>query len=106
MIIHGMTSVAIAGLHSSTFHRAITSFRVKAVSGDGGSVEKSIRIIISPPWWKNMVGLYLVCFVSESLQAKLIFRYQSIYIIRRERARNATKRNWHRQRKLKKLIKN
>ena len=28
-------------------------FRVKAVSGDGGSVEKSMHIIISPPWWET-----------------------------------------------------
>ena len=28
-------------------------FKVKAISGDGGSAEKSIRIIISPPWWET-----------------------------------------------------
>jgi signal transduction histidine kinase/ligand-binding sensor domain-containing protein len=28
-------------------------FRVKAVSGDGNAVEKSIRIIVSPPWWET-----------------------------------------------------
>ncbi|ULQ52761.1 sensor histidine kinase [Flavihumibacter fluvii] len=28
-------------------------FKVKAISGDGGSAAKSIRIIISPPWWET-----------------------------------------------------
>jgi signal transduction histidine kinase/ligand-binding sensor domain-containing protein len=28
-------------------------FRVKAVSAEGNAVEKSIRIIISPPWWET-----------------------------------------------------
>jgi streptogramin lyase len=42
------------------------NFRVKVVSGDGASVEKSIRIIISPPWWRSwwayiVYGFFRTC---------------------------------------------
>ena len=65
-------------------------FRVKAVSGDGASVEKSIRIIISPPWWKTWWAYTLYALLAV-ITGYLIFRYQRYYIIRRERARTQQK---------------
>ena len=65
-------------------------FRVKAVSGDGGSVEKSIRIIISPPWWRSWWA-YIVYGFLGLLAVYLIYRYQRSYIIRKERERTQAK---------------
>ncbi|MCP9753992.1 GHKL domain-containing protein [Lacihabitans sp. CCS-44] len=46
----------IGGEHQASFFNIPPGnyiFKVKAISSDGGSVEKSIRIIISPPWWET-----------------------------------------------------
>jgi signal transduction histidine kinase/ligand-binding sensor domain-containing protein len=46
----------IGSEHSASFFNIPPGtyvFKVKAVSADGGSAEKSIRIIISPPWWET-----------------------------------------------------
>jgi signal transduction histidine kinase/ligand-binding sensor domain-containing protein len=66
------------------------NFRVKAVGGDGGTTEKSIRIIISPPWWKtwwaySLYGIFLI------IAGYLIYRYQKYYIVKRERERTQQK---------------
>jgi len=68
----------------------IYNFRVKAVSGDGGSVEKSIRIIINPPWWRSWWA-YIVYGFLGLVAAYLIYRYQKSYIIRKERERTQQK---------------
>ena len=65
-------------------------FRVKAVSGDGASVEKSIRIIISPPWWKTWWAYSLYALLAI-IAGYLIFRYQRSYIVKRERQRTQQK---------------
>ena len=33
------------------------TFRIKAVSADGIWAEKSIEVIINPPWWRSLVGI-------------------------------------------------
>ena len=66
------------------------NFRVKAVSGDGSSVEKSIRIIISPPWWRSWWA-YIVYGFLGLVAAYSIYRYQRSYIIRKERQRTQEK---------------
>ncbi len=66
------------------------NFRVKAVSGDGASVEKSIRIIISPPWWRSWWA-YIVYGFLGLVAVYLIYRYQKSNIIRKERQRTQQK---------------
>ena len=66
------------------------NFRVKVVSGDGGSVEKSIRIIISPPWWRSWWA-YIVYGFLGLVAVYLIYRYQRSNIIRKERQRTQQK---------------
>ena len=66
------------------------NFRVKAVSGDGASVEKSIHIIISPPWWRSW-WMYIVYGFLGLLAVYLIYRYQKSQIVRRERERTQQK---------------
>src|SRR5688572_23846298 len=66
------------------------TFRVKAVSGDGSFVEKSIRIMISPPWWRSWWA-YIVYGFLGLVAAYLIYRYQRSYIIRKERQRTQEK---------------
>ncbi len=66
------------------------NFRVKAINSDGASAEKSIRIIISPPWWRTwwaycLYGLLLI------LVGYLIYKYQRYYIVKRERERSQQK---------------
>jgi signal transduction histidine kinase len=68
----------------------IYNFRVKAVSGDGSAVEKSIRIIISPPWWKTWWA-YLIYAVLAIVTGYLIYKYQKTYIVKRERQRTQEK---------------
>jgi len=65
-------------------------YHVKAVSGDGGSVEKNIRIIISPPWWKTWWAYSLYALLAI-IAGYLIFKYQKHYIVKRERERTQQK---------------
>ena len=62
-------------------------FRVKAVSGDGGTAEKMIRIIITPPWWKTWWA-YCLYALLVLVAGYLIYKYQKYYIIKRERERS------------------
>ncbi len=61
------------------------TFRVKAVSADGGVAEKSIHIIISPPWWLTWWAYCLYALI-VIISGYLIFKYQQYYIIRKHRA--------------------
>ena len=65
-------------------------FKVKVVSGDGEFTEKSIHIIISPPWWKTWwaYGLYILLLI---LAGYAIYRYQKQYIVKKERQKNQEK---------------
>jgi signal transduction histidine kinase/ligand-binding sensor domain-containing protein len=65
-------------------------FRVKAVSSDGASVEKSIRIIISPPWWRSWWA-YIVYGFLGLVAVYSFYRYQKSNIIRKERQRTQQK---------------
>ncbi|MBC7874785.1 MAG: hypothetical protein H7Y01_12355, partial [Ferruginibacter sp.] len=66
------------------------NFRVKAISGDGSQVEKSMRIIISPPWWKTWWAYFLYALLAI-IAGYLIYRYQKQYIVKRERERTQKK---------------
>ena len=66
------------------------NFRVKVVSGEGASVEKSIRIIITPPWWRSWWA-YIVYGFLGLVAVYLIYRYQKSNIIRKERQRTQQK---------------
>jgi signal transduction histidine kinase len=66
------------------------NFRVKSVSGDGASVEKSIRIIISPPWWRSWWA-YIVYGFLGLVAVYSFYRYQKSNIIRKERQRTQQK---------------
>ncbi len=61
-------------------------FRVKAVSGDGTSAEKSIRIIIRPPWWRTWwaYSLYALLVIATGFG---IYRLQKRRIVNAERER-------------------
>ncbi|WP_336517129.1 two-component regulator propeller domain-containing protein [Pollutibacter soli] len=83
---HDNTWHDIGGEHRASFYSippGTYKFRIKAVSDDGGSVEKSIRIVISPPWWAtwwfrmlSVVGIIAI-----------------IYAIVKERSRKLTAEN-------------
>ena len=65
-------------------------FRVKAASSDGVWAEKSIAVIISPPWWKtwwaySMYGLLLIAGVLAT------HRIQKKRVIKAERERTREK---------------
>ncbi len=70
------------------------NFRVKAVSGDGGSTEKTIRIIISPPWWKTWWAYSLYALLAI-IAGYLLYKYQKNYIIKREREKTQQKELAH-----------
>ncbi len=70
------------------------NFRVKAVSGDGGSTEKTIRIIISPPWWKTWWA-YSIYSLIAIIAGYLIYKYQKNHIVKRERERAQQKELAH-----------
>ncbi|HSR39267.1 MAG TPA: hypothetical protein VLL95_10170 [Phnomibacter sp.] len=60
------------------------------MSADGGFAEKSIRIVISPPWYKTWwaYALYVLLFI---IGGYLVFLYQKYYILSRERERTRQK---------------
>ncbi len=65
-------------------------FRVKAANSDGVWAEKSISVIISPPWWRTwwaytLYGLLLLAVVYT------VHRYQRQRLIRSERERARAK---------------
>ena len=65
-------------------------FRVKAANSDGVWAEKSIAIIISPPWWKTgwAYFMYGVLFVAGVLATH---RVQKARVIKAERERTREK---------------
>ncbi|HMG93837.1 MAG TPA: two-component regulator propeller domain-containing protein, partial [Chryseolinea sp.] len=65
-------------------------FRVKAANSDGLWTEKSIAIIISPPWWKTVWAYFMfgVLFIAGVLAAH---RVQKERVIKAERERTREK---------------
>ncbi len=66
------------------------TLRVRAINSEGSVTEKTITIIISPPWWKTWwaYGLYALLFI---LLGYFIYKYQKYYIVKRERERTQQK---------------
>lgn len=65
-------------------------FKVKVVNGDGEMSEKSLQIIISPPWWRTWWA-YLLYALLILFLGYLAYKYQKHYIIKRERERTEQK---------------
>ena len=65
-------------------------FRVKAANSDGVWAEKSIAVIISPPWWKTgwAYFMYGVLFIAGVLATH---RVQKARVIKAERERTREK---------------
>lgn len=61
-------------------------FRVKAINSERAVAEKSILMIISPPWWRTWwaYGIYVLSFAFAAIAA---FRYQKKRVILAERQR-------------------
>jgi signal transduction histidine kinase/ligand-binding sensor domain-containing protein len=61
-------------------------FRVKAVTADGDTAEKSIRLIIAPPWWETWwaYAFYAICAIGGIY---LIDRQRRKAVIAKERAK-------------------
>jgi len=61
-------------------------FKVKAVNSEGNYSERSISIIISPPWWRTWWAytLYAILFVLASFMANRLIRNR---IIEKEKAK-------------------
>jgi signal transduction histidine kinase/ligand-binding sensor domain-containing protein len=66
------------------------TLRVRAINSEGSVTEKTITIIVSPPWWKTWwaYGLYALLFI---LLGYFIYKYQKYYIVKRERERTQQK---------------
>lgn len=66
------------------------NFKVKSVSADGGTAEKTIRILISPPWYKSWWA-YLFYAFFIAIAGYMVYKYQRRYIVKRERQRTQQK---------------
>ncbi len=64
--------------------------RVRAINGEGTITEKTLSIIISPPWWKTWWA-YSIYALLVIIAGYLIYKYQKSYIIKRERERTQQK---------------
>jgi signal transduction histidine kinase/ligand-binding sensor domain-containing protein len=62
------------------------TFRVKAANSDGVEAEKSISVIVAPPWWRTWwaYSLYALMFLAG---VYAIHRFQRQRLIRKERER-------------------
>ena len=65
-------------------------FRVKAISGNGTWTEKSIKVIISQPWWSSWWAYCLYCFLLI-ITAFAIYRLQKQRIVQAERVKTQKK---------------
>ncbi|MBK7762206.1 MAG: hypothetical protein IPI46_02395 [Bacteroidetes bacterium] len=65
-------------------------FKVKVVNGDGAIAEKSISVVISPPWWQTWWA-YLVYGILILLIGYVLYKYQKNYILKRERENSQRK---------------
>ncbi len=62
------------------------TLRVRAINSEGTITEKTLSIIISPPWWKTWWA-YCIYALFVIIAGYLIYKYQKSYIIKRERER-------------------
>jgi len=61
-------------------------FHVKASNNDGVWAERSIVVIISPPWWRTW-GAYCIYALLFIMLAYTVHRYQKAWVIKAERER-------------------
>ena len=63
---------------------------IKAINSEGSSVQKSMAITITPPWWKTWWAycLYALLLI---VAGYLIYKYQKYYIVKKERERTQQK---------------
>jgi signal transduction histidine kinase/ligand-binding sensor domain-containing protein len=66
------------------------TLRVRAINSEGTITEKTLSIMISPPWWKTWWAYCIYAFL-VIITGYLIYRYQKSYIIKRERERTQQK---------------
>ena len=64
--------------------------RVRAINSEGTMTEKTLSVIISPPWWKTWWA-YSFYALLVILFGYLIYRYQKNYIVKKERERTQQK---------------
>jgi len=66
------------------------TLRVRAINSEGTITEKTLSIIISPPWWKTWWA-YAVYVLLAIIGGYLIFRYYKYTILKKERERTQQK---------------
>jgi hypothetical protein len=69
-------------------------FRVKAASSNGLWVEKSIKIIITPPWWRTW-WFYSFCILIITASIYILFRYRLSQKMKAFELRNTISRDLH-----------
>ncbi|MBL0133843.1 MAG: hypothetical protein IPP79_07475 [Chitinophagaceae bacterium] len=80
----------ISAEHSASYYGVPPgkyTLNVKAINGEGSMVQKSMEIIITPPWWQTWWAytVYAILFI---LLGWGIYKYQKNYILSRERKRS------------------
>ena len=73
--------------HKATFFNVPPgryTLRVRAINSEGTTTEKTLLIIISPPWWKTWWA-YTLYALFAIIAGYLIFRYYKNYVLKRER---------------------
>jgi signal transduction histidine kinase/ligand-binding sensor domain-containing protein len=70
------------------------TLRIRAVNAEGTTSEKSLNVLITPPWWKTWwaYGLYALLFIIAGWQ---VYLYQKRYILGKERERSREKELEH-----------
>lgn len=61
-------------------------FRVKAINSEGTATEKSIIVIINPPWWRSWWAFCIYGLIVAA-SVMIAFRYQKHRIVQAERLR-------------------
>ena len=62
------------------------TLRIRAINSEGTITEKTLSIIISPPWWKTWWA-YALYALAAIVVGYLLFRYYKNQILKRERER-------------------
>ena len=69
-------------------------FRVKAANSNGVWAEKSIKITISPPWWRTW-WFYTLCMLTVAASVYILFRYRLSQKIKAFELRDTISRDLH-----------